>query len=77
MTHTSGRNRLLATLNSGGEQLVNLKFFPGNPGRLCRESVANAVASAIEQRRDGRADVSKRFPGSTNQIDVQKVVARL
>ena len=77
MTAQTMKDRLISALFDDGEKLVNIKFFTGGPGKVSEEDLCRSALSAIRQRREGTAKVSKRFPDEARQVDVRALVASL
>lgn len=77
MTDRSMKTQLISALFDDGETLVNIKFFPGMPNQVPEEDLCCAALSAIEQRRNGTAIVSKNFPDDARRVDARVLVAGL
>ena len=77
MTNMSERDKLMSLLFEGDASLLNLKVFrsfPVHVGKVAHEEVCAQITSAIEQKRDGTADVSKNFNDTAKKIDVRTLL---
>lgn len=76
MTEKCTAQGQLVSVLFGNTGLLNIKFFPGSE-QCSADAVCREAASAIAQRRDGRAKVSLDFFEDRPLQDVRVLVANL
>ena len=78
MTNGTEREHLASLLFEGDTTLINLRCFRIEGGvPVTKDEIAAEFRSAIEQKRNGTATVSKRFNDDAKKIDVRALVAGL
>lgn len=76
VAHTH-KERLMSLLFEGDIKLLNMKFFRGTQAVVSEEELCAEMCSALEQRRNGSAKVSKSFEDDAVKVDVRAWVASL
>jgi hypothetical protein len=81
MANRTERERLVSLL-FGDTKLINLRCFrrtgtSAENGAVTSEQIATQICSAIEQRNNGTAIVSKSFNDDASKVDVRAIVANL
>lgn len=74
MTDAGERDNLMSLLFEGDIQHLNLKFFRSvtpKDGGVTAGDIRNEIQSAIMQKRDGKATISKSFGDDAPKIDVR------
>ena len=82
MTNRTEREQLMSLLFEGGTKLINLRCFrrawTSVEGRSATsQQIAAQIRSAIEQKKNGTATVSKNFNDDAPKIDVRAIVTSL
>jgi hypothetical protein len=74
MTNMSEKDQLMSLLFEEDTQLVDLKFFRSlahGASTATEEDICREFLSAIKQKKDGTADVSKNFNDDAQKVDVR------
>ena len=77
MTNMSEREGLRSLLFEGDTTLVNLRCFRGEGPLVTHENICAQMRSAIQQKQDGTAIISKRFNDDAQKVDVRAWLAEI
>lgn len=66
-----GMKQLHSLLFGGDEELVNVKFFPGNNRSMTRDQLAGTGAEMIQEARDAWSQGKQSNPPKTNMEKAQ------
>jgi hypothetical protein len=72
----SQKEQLMSLLFREDIKPVNLKFFRFGCAAVTEEELCAEFASALKQKRDGTANVTKEFPEHPTPIDVRQIISR-